>query len=99
MSRQEYFHYSNTYDYDVEVPYEGAIADGVDNAETLSGDVTWDADISWNEGLEKYEVDMTWNDNGSHFSDTGEGPKEEEFLDDLYSYLESQGVDSDEVTY
>jgi hypothetical protein len=99
MPRQEYFTYNNTYEYEEEVPYEGAISDGVEGAKTLSGDVTWSADISWNEALGQYEVDMTWTDHGNHFSDIGEGPKEDDFLGDLYSYLESQGIDSEEVTY
>lgn len=99
MPRQQYYSYSNTYEYDIEVPYEGAIADGVEEATTLSGDVTWDADISWNESLGQYEVDMTWNDHQNHFSDNGDGPKGDDFIDDLYSYLESQGIDSEDVTY
>lgn len=99
MPGQEYYTYSNTYEYSEEVPYEGAIADGVEEATTLVGEVTWAADISWNEALRQYEVDMTWDDHGNHFSSIGEGPKEDDFIDDLYSYLESQGIDSEEVTY
>lgn len=99
MPRQEYYTYSNTYEYEEEVPYVGAISDKVEGATTLSGDVTWSADIDWNETLGQYEIFMTWTDHGNHFSDIGEGPKEEDFLDDVYSYLESQGIDSEQVTY
>lgn len=99
VPRQEYYSYSNTYEYSEEVPYEGASADGVEGATTLIGDVTWGADISWNEVLGKYEVVMTWNDHGNHFGDDGEGPKEDSFIEDLYSYLENQGISSEEVTY
>lgn len=99
MPRQEYFRYSKTYEYSEEIPYGGAITDGAEEATILSGEVTWDADISWNEALGQYEVDMTWNDHGNHFTHLGEGPKEEDFIDDLYSYLEGQGIESDEVTY
>ena len=42
---------------------------------------------------------MRWTDHGDHFSQIGEGPMEDDFIDDLYSYLESQGIDDEEVTY
>lgn len=99
MAKQEDYTYSNTYEYSEESPYEGAIADGIEEAKTLIGEVTWDADISWNEALGQYEVYMAWNDHGNHFSDIGEGPQEDGFIDDLFSYLTSQGIGSEEVTY
>ena len=93
MPRQEYYRYSNTYEYAIEFANEDSSADEV------SGEVTWDADITWNESLGQYKVDMSWNDHGNHFSRIGEGPKNDDFLDDLYSYMESQGIGSEEVTY
>ncbi len=99
MSKQDHYTYSNTYEYDVEIPYEGAAADGIEGAETLSGEVTWEADISWNESLGQYEVDMDWNDHEDQFSHDGNGPREDDFIDDLYSHLGNEGIGSEDITY
>jgi hypothetical protein len=99
MPRKEYYTYSKTYAYEEEVPYEGAISDMVEGATTLVGDVTWGADIIWSEALGQYEIIMTWTDHGNHFSDIGEGPKDDDFLNDVFSYLDSQGIDLQEITY
>lgn len=40
MPRQDSYRFNNTYEYSEEVSYEGAIADGVEDATTLSGKVT-----------------------------------------------------------
>ncbi|AJE68552.1 hypothetical protein YH66_15080 [[Brevibacterium] flavum] len=99
MTKQEYYDYSKTYEYNEESPYTGALADGVEEATILSGEVTWSADITWNESLEQYEIFKTWNDHDGHFSNMGEGPLEDDFLNDVYSFLQSKGIDSAEVTY
>ena len=97
MNRQEYYSYQNTYDYREESPYPGAIAEGVDGAKILSGDVTWNAEITWDEASQEYKLFKTWTDHGGNFSDLGEGPLEERFLDDMYAYFGSMGVDSTEI--
>lgn len=99
MARQDYYYYTKTYEYNEESPYNGAFDDGVEEAKLLSGEVTWSADITWNESLHQYEIFKSWTDHGDNFSDIGEGPMEEDFLDDLYSFLQSEGIDSEETTY
>jgi len=92
MKQADYYEFERTYDYEEEVPIDGAVAAGIEGAEILYGSVTWSASVVWDDLKNCYEVDMTWTDHSRNFSSIGEGPKEEQFWDDLYEHLESQGV-------
>ena len=37
MKRNEYYEFQQTYDYEMEIPYDGAEADGIDEADTVFG--------------------------------------------------------------
>lgn len=92
MKRNEYYEFQQTYDYEMEIPYDGAEADGIDEADTVFGSVEWSASIEWDESRVAYEITRTWKDMANYFSDPGEGPKGEEFDADLMAFLESQGI-------
>ena len=81
MKRDEYYEFQQSYDYEIEI----------DEAEPVFGSVEWSASIEWDESRSAYEITRTWNDLASNFSDTGEGPKDEEFDADLMAYLEKPG--------
>lgn len=97
MARQDYYSFSKSYPYTLGPRFDGMLVDADEGPETVSGEVTWSADISWDDALGQYQIDLLWEDD--NFSDFGEGPKEDDFMDDLFAYLEGQGIDSEEVTY
>lgn len=96
MKQGDYYEFTRTYDYESEIPYDGATEDGIEDAHFVYGTVAWEASIIWNESEEAYVIDRSWEDYGNNFSQIGDGPMEDEFHHDLYSYLESLGIDYDD---
>ena len=101
MSSKHEDHYSfeKTYSYDEESPYNGAIADGYEDAEVISGEASFCADITWDESSEQYEVDWNWSDLSEQFDDVnGEAPSTaySEFYSDVLSFLEAKGIDTED---
>jgi len=98
---EDYYFFEKTYSYDVECPYEGAGADGIEDAEVVSGDIAFSADIIWISASEKYEIEWTWEDLARVFDNVnGDAPaSESEFISDVLSFLYDKGIDEDDITY
>ena len=96
MSRPDSYEFGKMYEYKDEYPYEGGVDEGIEDAEFLYGEVSWTAEIVWNESAKQYEAELFWTDHGRNFNDAGEGPMREQFLDDLYIFTSSQGIGYEE---
>ena len=96
MSRQESYEFDKKYEYRDESPYEGAVDEGIEDAKFLYGEVSWSAEIKWNKSAKRYEAELFWTDHGNNFSDFGEGPMRDEFLDDLYTFISNKGIGYEE---
>lgn len=96
MSRQESYEFDKKYEYRDESPYEGAVDEGIEDAKFLYGEVSWSAEIKWNKSAKHYEAELFWTDHGNNFSDFGEGPMRDEFLDDLYTFISNKGIGYEE---
>ena len=96
---EDHYSFEKIYSYDEECPYQGAIADGDEDAEVISGEASFSADIIWDESSEQYEVDWTWSDLSGQFDDVnGEAPSTaySEFYSDVLSFLEAKGIDTED---
>ncbi|HIY94767.1 MAG TPA: hypothetical protein H9821_03755 [Candidatus Rothia avicola] len=93
----DYFEFSKVYQYCIEVPFEGAVAEGVYGAKILEGEVAWSADIEWDSEQQGYRVSTFWQDYGVNFSDFGEGPEEDQFQSDLDDFISECGINFDNL--
>lgn len=99
--RQEYFEFSKTYNFKVEIPMQDEMGNYIDEVEIIEGEINFSSEIVWDSERETYEVSYGWNESTKRFDDVnGNAPdKEDEFWDDLKGYLLRQGVDSSEIDW
>ncbi|MGT2959231.1 hypothetical protein BI362_11690 [Streptococcus parauberis] len=96
--RQSYFEFTKTYPFTVLIP---DFEIGQDYFEEISGDITYTAEVEWNETTDQYDVTiLDWDDNTGRFTHDGSAPaKEDDFYEDLKDYLISQGVSEFDIDW
>lgn len=87
--------FSATYPFRVEVPVDY----DVDNVEVVEGDITFSADLEWDESEQEYGYSYSWEESSGQFDNINGDPPagDDEFLADAHAFLVAQGIDESDI--